>query len=295
MKASRCVVLFCLIGFLSAGMSWQDTEEKPLPDDIVLLEYRALFPGEAVKISINSLPIIKSVQVLFRGKTYEAPQKSDVFLCLIGLDLGMKEGIYPVTVRLHKEDRTVDEIKKEIYVKTKQFPVKKLWVKEEFVTPPQSVSNRIREESELIGAVYDIHSPEWRIDGNFVLPVKGQMFFNFGEKRIYNNKPRSQHSGIDISSPTGTPVMASNAGRVVLANHLYFSGKTVIIDHGLGVFSLYCHFSNISVEGGDEVEKGEMIGKIGATGRVTGPHLHWSIKIRGSRIDPNSLLSLNFK
>jgi murein DD-endopeptidase MepM/ murein hydrolase activator NlpD len=182
-----------------------------------------------------------------------------------------------------------------VYIKSKQFPIKKLWVKEEFVTPPPNVLERIREESELIRAVYGIHSPKWRREGAFIIPVKGQMFFNFGEKRAYNNKPRSQHSGIDIASPEGTPVRASNTGQVVLANHLYFSGKTVIIDHGLGVFSLYCHFLEISVEGGDEVKKGDIIGKIGSTGRVTGPHLHWSIKIKGNRVDPNSLLSLDFE
>jgi murein DD-endopeptidase MepM/ murein hydrolase activator NlpD len=100
---------------------------------------------------------------------------------------------------------------------------------------------------------------------------------------------------VDISSPFGDPVKASNSGKVVVANDLYYAGKTVILDHGLGVFSLYCHFSEIAVELGDEVSKGGVIGKIGATGRVTGPHLHWGIRVLESRIDPLSLLALDCK
>jgi murein DD-endopeptidase MepM/ murein hydrolase activator NlpD len=99
---------------------------------------------------------------------------------------------------------------------------------------------------------------------------------------------------VDISAPTGTPVWASNSGEVALRSDLYFSGKTVIIDHGLGLFSLYCHFSKIKVKRGQVVRKGDIIGEIGATGRVTGPHLHWGVKILGDRVDPFSLLSLNF-
>jgi murein DD-endopeptidase MepM/ murein hydrolase activator NlpD len=98
---------------------------------------------------------------------------------------------------------------------------------------------------------------------------------------------------VDISSPSGTPVGASNSGRVLLADDLYYAGNTVVIDHGLGVVSFYCHFSKILVTKGDRVEKGTSIGEVGATGRVTGPHLHWSVRIRGSRVDPLSLLSFD--
>jgi len=95
---------------------------------------------------------------------------------------------------------------------------------------------------------------------------------------------------LDIAAPAGTPVRASNSGQVVLADNLYFSGKTVIINHGLGVFTVYCHFSKIRIKRGEQVKKGEVIGDIGATGRVTGPHLHWGVKIFGSRVDPLALL-----
>jgi murein DD-endopeptidase MepM/ murein hydrolase activator NlpD len=172
--------------------------------------------------------------------------------------------------------------------------VKRLWVKEEYVTPPSTVLERIRRESELLRSVYKKFTQTWLGEDSFIMPTEGKVFDNFGERRIYNNKPRSSHAGVDISAPTGTPVWASNSGEVALASDLYFSGKTVIIDHGLGLFSLYCHFSKIKVKRGQVVRKGDIIGEIGATGRVTGPHLHWGVKILGDRVDPFSLLSLNF-
>ena len=295
MKTIICLGLSLMIGFLSPALSFQEKENEVLPDEIIKLEYRELAPGEIIKVAVKNVPDIRSAQIKFLNKKYDTTKKGDDLLCLIGLDLGIETQDYPLRVYLYKQDGTVEIKEKSISVKDKQFPVKKLWVKEEFVTPPQSVLERIRRESELTRAIYDIYSPEWRVQGKFILPVEGDIFPNFGERRFFNNKPRSQHSGIDIASPKGTPVKASNSGRVVLATHLYFSGKTVVIDHGLGVFSIYCHFSEINVSSGDDVEKGEVIGKIGSTGRVTGPHLHWSIKIRGSRVDPNALLSLEFE
>ncbi|MGM0465638.1 MAG: M23 family metallopeptidase [Acidobacteriota bacterium] len=295
MKTIICLGLSLMIGFLSPALSFQEKENEVIPDEIIKLEYRELVPGEIIKVAVKNVPDIRSAQIKFLNKKYDTIKKGDDWLCWIGLDLGIETQDYPLRVYLYKQDGTVEIKEKSISVKDKQFPVKKLWVKEEFVTPPQSVLERIRRESELTRAIYDIYSPEWRVRGKFILPVEGNIFPNFGERRFFNNKPRSQHSGIDIASPKGTPVKASNSGRVVLATHLYFSGKTVVIDHGLGVFSIYCHFSEITVSSGDDVEKGEVIGKIGSTGRVTGPHLHWSIKIRGSRVDPNSLLNLDFE
>jgi hypothetical protein len=295
MRACAWLAFSVMIGLLSTGLSFQETERDFVLDDVVSLEYRDLVPGEVIKVSIKNLALIRSAQVRFLDKKYDMAKIGSRLVCLIGLDLGIDTGIYPLKAYVYKQDGTVEIKEQDISVNPKQFPVKKLWVREEFVTPPENVLERIQREAELTQAVYDIYSPEWKAEGKFVIPVQGQIFPNFGERRFFNNKPRSQHSGVDIASPKGTPVKASNSGRVVLANHLYFAGNTVIIDHGLGVFSVYCHFSEITVNRGEEVEKGDIVGKIGSTGRVTGPHLHWSVRIRGSRVDPNALLSLEFE
>jgi len=261
------------------------------------LSYRALQPGEVVKVIVKTSPEVQKVQIQFSGMKYSMGQRENPceFMALIGLDLGIKPGVWEIRVTVFYKDGTTERIQKEIYILDKEFPVKKLWVNEKFVTPPQEVQDRIRVESELLGVIYDIFTPQWLGDGPFIIPSAGKASPNFGERRIFNSKPRSSHSGVDISSPFGSTVKASNSGRVILASHLYFAGKTVIIDHGLGVFTLYCHFSKIRTSRGAFVKKGEVIGEIGATGRVTGPHLHWGIKILGNRVDPFSLLDLDLK
>ena len=113
---------------------------------------------------------------------------------------------------------------------------------------------------------------------------------NFGHRRVFNGQPRAPHSGADLSAATGTPVRAANRGRVVLAKNLFFSGNAVFIDHGLGVYSVYLHLSEIGVEPGAMVGRGDVVGLAGATGRVTGPHLHWGVRVLDARVDPFSLL-----
>jgi murein DD-endopeptidase MepM/ murein hydrolase activator NlpD len=114
----------------------------------------------------------------------------------------------------------------------------------------------------------------------------------FGSRSIYNGQPRSPHGGADFLSPAGTPIKAPNAGHVAIARDLYYTGNTVVIDHGLGLFSVLAHLSAIDVHEGDTIVAGQIVGKVGATGRVTGAHLHWGIRLAGARVDPLSLLAL---
>ena len=114
----------------------------------------------------------------------------------------------------------------------------------------------------------------------------------FGTRSVFNGKPRNAHGGADLLSPSGTPVHAPNGGRIAVARDLYFSGNTVVIDHGLGLFSMLAHLSAIDVHEGDRVTAGTVVGRVGATGRVTGPHLHWAVRASGARVDPLALLAL---
>ena len=158
--------------------------------------------------------------------------------------------------------------------------------------PPEE-AERIEREAALVASVLSVVSPEWLGTGPFTTPLpEGEPFPNFGQRRLYNNDVASVHSGVDISAPAGTPARAANSGRVVLAANLYYSGNTVIIDHGLGVFTYYGHFSKILVKRGQPVKKGEVIAEVGSTGRSTGPHLHWSVRVLDSRVDPFSLAAL---
>jgi murein DD-endopeptidase MepM/ murein hydrolase activator NlpD len=165
-----------------------------------------------------------------------------------------------------------------------------LTVEAKYVAPPLEVLARIRKESEQVGAIFGAVSPERLWKGPFLRPVPGPAISAFGKRSVYNGVPRSPHSGTDFRGATGTRVRAPNAGRIVLAADLYYSGNTVILDHGQGLYSYFGHLSAFSVRAGDMVATGDVVGRVGATGVVTGPHLHWSVRLAGARVDPLSLV-----
>ncbi|MFW6131240.1 MAG: M23 family metallopeptidase [Candidatus Aminicenantaceae bacterium] len=259
--------------------------------DIICQDY---MPGEVMLVKTKKEEQLRNVQISFLGKVFQMAENDNAeeLISFVGIDLGLNSGFYDLKISFKNRQDEIEYIQKRIFIEEKQFPVKKLWVEERYVIPPEKEKERIQREHKKLKALYKKYTLEWLGEGKFVVPTEGKIFYNFGQRRILNNKPRSQHSGVDISAPTGTLVRASNSGKVVMADDLYFSGNTVIIDHGLGVFSLYCHLSEILVKKGEPVKKSDIIGKIGATGRVTGPHLHWGFKVSGSRVDPFSLVNL---
>ncbi len=254
-------------------------------------------PGGLVVVHLRGAEAVKKAVIRFGGEMYELGPEDEGLepFALVGLDLGLSSGTHVFEAVIQAKNGRAEVLRQEFTLKPREFPVRKLWVKEEYVTPPAEVQERIKWEAELLQTIWSIVTPQWLAEGEFILPHHGEMAPNFGERRIYNNVPRSPHSGVDISAPAGDPVRASNTGRVVLARDLYFSGKTVILDHGLGLFTYYCHFSKIKAKRGEVVKKGEVIGLIGSTGRSTGPHLHWSVRIRKSRVDPVALLNLTLR
>ena len=261
---------------------------------VIGLKYRSLMPGEAIVATLENGKGIRRAVFSFRGRDYELVNSAgaDEALVFIGLDLATPPGNYSLSVAVERSGGAREVLRRDIVVEAKEFPSKKLWVKEEFAVPPKAVEERIAREAELVAAVYSRITPRWLGRGDFILPHEGKPFPNFGQRRIYNDKPRSTHGGVDIAAPMGSPIRAANAGKVVLASSLYLSGRTVIIDHGLGVFSSYGHMSEILVKRGADVGKGDVLGKAGSTGRSTGPHLHWAVRIFDARVDPFSLLAL---
>ena len=120
----------------------------------------------------------------------------------------------------------------------------------------------------------------------FDRPVPGRQSSPFGVRRFFNGEERNPHSGLDFAASTGTPIKAPAAGKVILVGDYFFNGKTVFVDHGQGLISMFCHLSAIDVAVGQEIPRGGVLGKVGSTGRATGPHLHWNVSLNGSRIDP---------
>jgi murein DD-endopeptidase MepM/ murein hydrolase activator NlpD len=134
-------------------------------------------------------------------------------------------------------------------------------------------------------------APQW--NGPFVMPLSGELSGTFGQASVINGMPRSPHSGVDLKAGTGTPVASINSGRVVLTGEHFFIGLFVVVDHGGAVQSMYFHLDKILVQQGDKVAKGRVVGLVGATGRATGPHLHFGIRINGARIDPQQFMKVN--
>lgn len=260
----------------------------------VELVYRSLSPGEPLFFLLRTSGGIGRVTVRFLNETsiLTAAGGGDVAVGFHGIDLGIQPGTYPLSVRIEDEDSTFEEIQIDVVVEEKDFPVSKLRMKQEYVSPPRELDERLRRESEIMGWIYEKITPVWMGDGNFVLPHPADAWPNFGQKRLVNERVQSLHSGVDLRVPWGDPVRSVNTGIVVFASHYYMPGKTVIIDHGLGVFSFYCHLSDILVKRGSRIRKGEIIGRCGNTGRSTGPHLHWSMRILDSRVDPHAMLLL---
>jgi len=160
------------------------------------------------------------------------------------------------------------------------------------VDPPKETQDRIAREAIKQKKLYNSFSTPVDLDRGFKLPLEGVTTSLFGHRRFFNGKPRSPHSGLDIAGDTGAPIQAAGNATVVLAEPLYFNGNTLFLDHGQGLITMYCHLSDLKAEVGNKVMRGEIIGLVGATGRVTGPHLHWSVSLNGYRIDPSTFMQL---
>jgi murein DD-endopeptidase MepM/ murein hydrolase activator NlpD len=201
---------------------------------------------------------------------------------LIGIDLDQRPGDARVLVERGFE-RPCAVI---VSVKAGTFAEDRLTVPQKFVELSPQDQARAAKETARLATLFQARTAERLWHGPFQVPIEdGKRSSSFGRRRILNGKPRSPHTGMDLGAPTGTPVRAMQRGRVVLDADLFFSGRTVILDHGLGLFSFYGHLSESRTEPGRVAEAGDVIGLVGATGRVTAPHLHWAVRIGDARVD----------
>jgi murein DD-endopeptidase MepM/ murein hydrolase activator NlpD len=209
---------------------------------------------------------------------------------LLGIDVDTKPGSYEVSFVATSDGQTITATT-ELDITPGEFGRRVLKVDNAFVNPPPPVIARIMREAAELEQLWMQSDPRRLWDAGFLRPVPGRANGAFGSRSIFNGQPRQPHGGADFLSPAGTPIQAPNSGRVVLARDLYFTGNTVVIDHGLGVFSLLAHLSVMDVHQGELATQGQTIGRVGATGRVTGPHLHWAVRINGARVDPLAILA----
>ncbi len=251
----------------------------------VALRVRAMRPGEVVLVTVQAPD---GAAVSIHAFNHDWPGYADGagrWRALVGIDLDVKPGRYDMTVRAG--DGTLHRT---LVVQARAFPTRRLTVDPNLVHPPPEMQARVEQEARQLHEIWD-HPAEKRLwSGPFERPVPDEANSAFGTRSIYNGEPRPPHTGADFLSPSGRPVKAPGAGRIAYAAPMYFTGNTVILDHGLGLFSLFAHLSEIDVKAGDAVAAGDVVGKVGATGRVTGPHLHWTVRLNNARVDPLSLL-----
>ena len=228
--------------------------------------------------------VVKNSQILRDNKELpllKHPTKKDSFFVL--LPIGYKTKDKEIKL-LHVEGKKKRNLV--LYVKQGNYKKETLKVSSKKVKPPKSEANRIYKEYLESKKIYATYTKKRYWSKPFKMPLKSKITSDYGNARVFNGSLKSFHSGTDFRAPTGTKLTAVNDGIVVVASKRYYSGNAVIIDHGEGIYSSYSHLSKISVKKGQKVKQGETLGLSGATGRVTGPHLHFSFIIDSKKIDP---------
>ena len=233
-----------------------------------------------------------SVTGTFSGEAIPFVAGNGIATALFGVDLDVKPGKYMLRAKVVRDGETIAK-DLAISVFNGKYP------EQSFTVPPEKdvgdgdveLAKRITREAKALSVIWPEWTPERKWSGAFAPPAPGTMK-NFGSKRIINGKPRRAHSGADQSGKTGDPIHSINDGTVVFAADQFFGGNTTVIDHGHGLYSMYMHQSTMDVQVGQAVKKGEKIGEVGMTGRATGAHLHWGLRLLGARVDPAKLLDL---
>lgn len=252
----------------------QDSHARLLPRELRV-------PGGVAIIAVGSSEAAKPT-VTFNQSNVWVAKRGNEWVAVVGIPLSATPGEQHVTVSRGGEFSTL-----RFDVKPKRYAEQRLTLNRDMVEPPPDVQARIERESAHLKAVRSTWTELTHATrAEFVLPTQGPLSSRFGLQRILNGKPRSPHAGLDVAAPMGAPINAPGDGVVLDTGDYYYCGKTVFIDHGQGLITLYCHLSEILVNKGDVLKQGDRIGLVGSTGRSTGPHLHWTVYLNAVAVEP---------
>jgi len=210
-----------------------------------------------------------------------------------GAGKDQKPGPYTLTLTAETTAGKRFKSQKNFTVVKTDFPSTELTVAPDMVNVPPEMQEKMKADRKAFAAVWASPAYARLWDGPFLRPVPGRVTAPYGQIRLYNNELNGQHGGVDLAGPVGEPVIAAAAGRVVLVHESYLEGNTIVLDHGGGLFTYYCHLSEFKAEKGQMVKRGDVVGLVGETGRVTGPHLHFGVRVQGVKVDGMTLLDLN--
>lgn len=248
----------------------------------------APYPGGVAIVRLGELDSQVS-EVSFNGKRVLTLRRPNGFFAVVGLALDTAPGMHSLQVRA-ASDALQLAFAVSFEVRPKAYPAQHLKINPRFLQPSAADQARIERETPVILQAanhWSVAAPE---DLLLTLPSSGRLSSRFGLRRVLNGEERTPHGGLDVAVPTGTPVRAAAPGRVINTGGYFYAGNTVFVDHGQGFITVYLHLSRIDVKQGDAVERGDVLGAVGATGLVTGPHLHWGVLLNGVYVDPELFL-----
>jgi murein DD-endopeptidase MepM/ murein hydrolase activator NlpD len=254
-----------------------------------------LVNGSPVLFRVTAPLQLTELQGNFLGQefSFRASQACHCWYAFAGVSLATKPGTYTLRIEGKGKGGTDATMSYAVTIGAAHYPTSTLKVAPGFVEPPKETLARIEEDQAEKKKVLATTAPETFWSGRFEPPAEAEVSGVFGSARVFNGVKKSQHTGLDFRVTTGTPIVATNSGTVILARPLYFEGNCVMIDHGQGLLTMYLHLSEFKVKEGDMVKKGQLLGLSGGTCRATAPHLHFAVRWHGEYLDPRTLLELH--
>lgn len=243
---------------------------------------QSLVPGGIAVIELGK-STRERPKVLYQNKRVLVAQNNATWVALVGIPLSAKPGIAQIDVT--RGDSTPQPIN--FRINQKDYPSEYITIKKKrLVNPNNQDLARINKEKRSISAALNTWTDKADVDTDFALPVDGRLSSPFGLRRFFNKQARKPHSGVDIAAPKGTPIKAPANANVINSGRYFFNGNSVFLDHGQGLITGFFHLDEIKVTRGQHVRQGDLLGTVGETGRVTGPHLHWNVYLNNTKVDP---------
>jgi hypothetical protein len=259
---------------------------------VVRLTPAAVVAGSPELIRVNE-PVTAKLDGEWLGQKLEFFRGGRAWYALAGADVMATPGPSMLAIHAHLANGAERDLSRPVTILPAHYRTAELSVAPRFISPDPAQLKQIEYEVALKKKLFTVSAPRPLWHGDFRPPARVASENNFGTRRTFNGKLASVHNGMDYRAPVGTPLHASNSGVVVLAERLFFEGNCVVIDHGLGLYTIVMHLSRIDVHEGEHVDSGQLLGLSGATGRVTGPHLHWEVRWGDAYLDPAKLLRMN--
>lgn len=272
--------VFLLLLGISAAMAAEKTGRPTIS-----VSPKKLGAGDIAVITVKGA--VGPEEGTFLKKRLHFNENKGIYKAIAGIDLSTEPGTYSLDVTIGKKKASRD-----VKISKKKYPVQRLTLRDDLVTLSPENEARAERDQKRVAALWPVDSLRMWV-GTFVNPLPGREIGTpFGVRRIINNIPKNSHSGVDVTADEGESVKAPNDGVVVLVDDQFFSGKSLVLDHGQGIYTMFFHLSKIHVRFGQAVMKGDLIAEVGSTGRSTGAHLHWGARVQGAKVDPLQLIKL---